>query len=118
MTRASGYESGMPLRNGPHGYGLVTKFLHWLTVAAVVAQFVVGLTMEADDAAFDSADARIDELEDRGEEAAKRGGEDSEEAFDAYIDRLDDELDAREDDYVGAAFSDVVRGTMLGDGVS
>src|SRR6478609_6667026 len=39
----------MPLRNGPHGYGSVTKTLHWLTVLAVVAQFAVGYAMEADD---------------------------------------------------------------------
>jgi cytochrome b561 len=25
----------MRLRNGEHGYGVVTKFLHWLTVAAI-----------------------------------------------------------------------------------
>ena len=31
----------MPLRNGPHGYGTVTKSLHWLTVAGHV-----GLVLE------------------------------------------------------------------------
>lgn len=39
----------MRLRNGPHGYGVVTKTLHWATVLAVAAQFVVGYSMEADD---------------------------------------------------------------------
>lgn len=39
----------MPLRNGPHGYGVVTKVLHWTTVAALLAQFAVGYLMEADD---------------------------------------------------------------------
>lgn len=39
----------MPLRNGPHGYGAVTKTLHWLTVLALVGQVVVGYTMDADD---------------------------------------------------------------------
>ncbi len=38
----------MPLRNGPHGYGAVTKTLHWLTVLAIAAQFVVGYTMDDD----------------------------------------------------------------------
>lgn len=33
-------------RNGEHGYGWVTKTLHWLTVALVLAQFVVGYLME------------------------------------------------------------------------
>lgn len=45
----------MHLRNGEHGYGAVTKLLHWLTVAAVVAQFVVGWTMPVDDDAADRA---------------------------------------------------------------
>ena len=36
----------MPLRNGPHGYGAVTKALHWLIVFALVAQFVLGYGME------------------------------------------------------------------------
>ncbi len=39
----------MPLRNGPHGYGTVTKVLHWTTVAALMAQFAVGYLMDADD---------------------------------------------------------------------
>lgn len=39
----------MSLRNGPHGYGSVTKTLHWLTVLAVLTQFVVGYAMEVDD---------------------------------------------------------------------
>ena len=41
----------MPLRNGEHGYGLVTKVLHWLTFLVVVAQFLVGYTMDAEDSA-------------------------------------------------------------------
>lgn len=32
----------MPLRNGDHGYGAVTKALHWVTVSALTAQFLVG----------------------------------------------------------------------------
>ena len=90
----------MPLRNGEHGYGVVTKSLHWLTVAAITGQFAVGLTMEADDAAFDREDDRIDQLEDSGEEVAKRQGQAAEERFDDEIDRLEDQLKAREDDYV------------------
>ena len=39
----------MALRNRPEGYGVVTKTLHWATVAALVAQVVVGLTMDWDD---------------------------------------------------------------------
>jgi cytochrome b561 len=96
----------MRLRNGEHGYGVVTKTLHWLTVAAITGQFAAGLTMEADDAAFDREGDRIDALEDSGEDAAKRQGEAAEERFENEIDRLEDELDAREDNYVGAAFDE------------
>ena len=39
----------MRLRNGPHGYGAVTKVLHWATVVALVAQFALGYLMEASD---------------------------------------------------------------------
>ncbi|GAA4365102.1 cytochrome b [Nocardioides caricicola] len=38
----------MRLRNGEHGYGLVTKTLHWVTVLAVAAQFTVGYLMDDD----------------------------------------------------------------------
>lgn len=88
----------MPLRNGKHGYGAVTKLLHWLTVAALATQLAVGLTMEADAAAEraeDAADAREDAANDfadaaedtagseAGEEAAEEAGERAEEAADA-----------------------------------
>ena len=40
----------MRFRNGPQGYGLVTKTLHWLTVAALAGQFTIGYSMtRADD---------------------------------------------------------------------
>lgn len=40
----------MRFRNGPGGYGFVTKVLHWLTLLALAAQFVVGYAIErADD---------------------------------------------------------------------
>lgn len=90
----------MRLRNGEHGYGVVTKLLHWLTVAAVAGQFAVGWTMDADDAALEREDGRVDQLEELGEERAESRGEAAEEAFESRIDRLRDELDAREDDYV------------------
>lgn len=108
----------MPLRSGEHGYGVVTKFLHWLTVVAIVGQFLVGWTMEADDDAFDREKDRIDALEDAGKDRAKEQGDSAEDAFKDDIDRLDDQLDAREDDYVSAAFSDVFSGDVLNDGLS
>ncbi|WP_205472405.1 cytochrome b/b6 domain-containing protein [Nocardioides sp. SYSU D00038] len=39
----------MHLRNGEHGYGVVTRTLHWATVLLVLAQLVVGWTMDPDD---------------------------------------------------------------------
>lgn len=96
----------MRLRNGEYGYGAVTKTLHWLTVAAITVQFAVGVTMEADDAAFDREDDRIDELEDSGRDIAEGQGAAAEERFENEIDRLEDELAAREENYVAAAFAE------------
>lgn len=39
----------MPLRNRPDGYGVVSKTLHWVTVAALVAQLAIGYAMDWDD---------------------------------------------------------------------
>ncbi|UYM07477.1 cytochrome b [Solicola gregarius] len=103
----------MRLRNGPHGYGLATKLLHWLTFAVVVTQFAVGWTMNPDDA-LDREDERLDVLEERSEE----GGEASEERAEAEIDRREDALDAREDDIAADTFSDLVSGDFLSSGVS
>lgn len=36
------------LRNGEHGYGLVTKGLHWAIVAAIVAQFTLGYLLDGE----------------------------------------------------------------------
>lgn len=36
----------MRLRNGPAGYGAVTKTLHWVTVVAVATQFVIGYRID------------------------------------------------------------------------
>jgi cytochrome b561 len=38
----------MPLRNGEHGYGGVTKALHWLTVSAILGQFLVGYSVRGE----------------------------------------------------------------------
>ncbi|NGO78728.1 hypothetical protein G6045_24160, partial [Streptomyces sp. YC504] len=37
------------LRNGPQGYGTVTKLLHWLVFTALAVQFAIGYTMDPDD---------------------------------------------------------------------
>ncbi len=91
----------MPLRNGPHGYGLVTKLLHWVTVAALAAQFVVGYVMATDDGGFEEAecDRRSDRLEEQCEQQQDR-------------------LEARADDPLGTAYSDLGSGDILDGGVS
>jgi cytochrome b561 len=107
----------MPLRNGAHGYGSVTKALHWLTVGLITAQFVVGYRMEADDDALEQADGRLDELEERCE-AQTDAGEVAEEQCEEQLELRADELDAREDDFVGDALSGLFSGRGLGDGLS
>ena len=66
----------MRWRTGPDGYGLVTKGLHWLTVALVAAQFAVGWSMDLE--------AGCDP---RGED--RSGGDTSDRAEDR-IDRLEE----------------------------
>jgi cytochrome b561 len=99
------------LRNGEHGYGLVTKVLHWLTVALLVTQFAVGLTMDADHRASDVADDRADTLEDRRDEQAERRGEGAEERLEAQVERREEAADALDGDH-----EDVVRRLLGGDG--
>lgn len=108
----------MRLRNDKLGYGLITKTLHWVTVAAIAGQAGVGLTMEADEAALRREKDRIDALEEQGEQEAKRQGDAAEDRFDAEIDRFEEQLDAREDEYVADAFGDVFSGAAPNDGFS
>jgi cytochrome b561 len=107
----------MRMRNGPHGYGVVTKVLHWLTVLVIVAQFAVGWTMDLDDAT-DRQDDRLDAEADRLEDEAEGRGEAAEEQAEAEIERREDALDAAEDDQASDLFSDVVTGEAFGDGLS
>ncbi len=73
----------MPLRSGPDGYGTVTKFLHWLVFAALVAQFAVGYAMDVDDG-----------CDPPGEE---RSGGDTTDAQEERLDRLEDACEQRAD---------------------
>lgn len=82
----------MALRNGPHGYGLVTKGLHWLTVAAITAQFVVGYSMEAE----------VD-CDPPGED---RGGGDTTDVQEERLDRLEEACEAQVGDGYQVSFGD------------
>ena len=64
----TGYEACMRLRNDEHGYGAVTKTLHWLIVAAIAGQFAVGWTMEANNASLEHEKDRIEQFEESGED--------------------------------------------------
>jgi cytochrome b561 len=106
----------MTARNGEHGYGWVTKSLHWATVVVLVAQFVVGWTMSDD-----AYDARADALEQRWEnrvEIAEGATEWAEEAREDELERRLEALEDREDDYVTAAFEDVVSLRFLEEGLT
>ena len=74
----------MPARNGPGGYGWVTRLLHWATVAVIAAQFAVGYLLDLDD------------CDPPGE---ARSGGDTSDAFEERLDRLEDRCEARADEY-------------------
>jgi cytochrome b561 len=107
----------MQLRNGAHGYGVVTRFLHWLTVAAILGQFVVGYTMDFDEAS-DRAKDRFKDEADRLEEDAEGRGEAAEEQVEAAIEAREDTLDAGKDHQASEVFSDVLTGNAFSDGLS
>lgn len=105
------------LRNGGHGYGVVTKALHWLTVLAILGQFVVGCSMD-----FDRAGERQEELldveADRLEAEAEGRGYAAEDRAEAEIERREDALDAEKDDQAAAVFSEVATGDIFRDGLA
>jgi len=88
----------MALRNGDHGYGAVTKTLHWLTFLVVVAQFAVGWTMD-DDAGREQFDRREDACEATVDsDAAEAEEERCEEQVDRDEDAFKDENEDRPSD--------------------
>jgi cytochrome b561 len=107
----------MQLRNGAHGYGVVTRFLHWLTVAVILGQFVVGYTMDFDEAS-DRAKDRFKDEADRLEEDAEGRGEAAEKQVEADIEAREDTLDAGKDHQASEVFSDVLTGNAYSDGLS
>jgi len=112
----------MALRNGDHGYGVVTKALHWVTFAAVTAQFVVGYNLDEPDVG-DARDDRPDQQEDACEAtedsaAAEAEEERCEERLEQQENHADARADAAEDDYMGAAWSDVWSGDAFSGGLT
>ncbi|WP_275001583.1 cytochrome b [Promicromonospora iranensis] len=102
----------MRWRNGEHGYGIVTKVLHWSTVALLLGQLAVGYVMD------DKADVPDVDCDPPGE---GRGGGDTsdaeEERLDALEDRCEQAQEVREEgaeDAVGSAWSDLWAGDLFG----
>lgn len=107
----------MRLRNGEHGYGVVTKALHWLTVLAILGQFLVGWSMDFDEP-FDQQEDQLEAEADRREEEAEQQGDAAEERVEAENERREDEFDAADDDQAASVLSDVVTGDAFRDGLS
>jgi cytochrome b561 len=74
-----------PPPGGARGYRGSQKVLHWLTVVAVAAQLAVGYNLDLDD-----------DCDPTGEELS---GGDTSDAFEDRLDRLEDQCEARADDY-------------------
>jgi cytochrome b561 len=89
----------MPLRNGEHGYGSVTKALHWLTLGLILGQFVVGYSMVRESSADDAAADRIHDAKEQCKATEELdAAEAEEERCEEEVDRQEDALDARADD--------------------
>lgn len=104
----------MRWRNGEHGYGIVTKVLHWSTVALLVGQLTVGYVMET------KGDVPDVDCDPRAEE---RGGGDTSDAQEERLDRLEDRCEEVQElreqdaeDAVGAAWSDLWSGDLAAAG--
>jgi cytochrome b561 len=109
----------MPLRNGEHGYGAVTKALHWLTFLLILGQFLVGYSMNGEDPAAEAAAERLHDAKDQCKATADSdAAEAEEERCEEELDRQEDALDERADDALGTAWSDLWSGDLLDDGVS
>ena len=83
------------LRNGRHGYGVVTKALHWLTVLGILGQFVIGHAMDFD-AGSDQQEERLEAETERLEGDAEDRGDASGDRVEADIERREDALDAEQ----------------------
>ena len=106
----------MRLRNDDRGYGAVTKLLHWLTVCAFAAQFLVGYTMQTD------ADVPDVDCDPPGEEISGGDLSDAEkDELDRLEEQCEDAQDLREDqadDPVGTAWDDLLTGDLGDAGLS
>lgn len=106
----------MRWRNGEHGYGIVTKVLHWSTVALLAGQFAVGYLMET------KADPPDVDCDPPGED---RGGGNTSDAEEQRLDQLEDRCEQAQElreqdaeDAVGTAWSDLWSGGLTDAGLT
>jgi cytochrome b561 len=107
----------MRWRNGEHGYGIVTKVLHWATVTLLVTQFTVGYLMDDDGGGGRADGVSAVDCDPPGED---RSGGDTSDAEEERIERLEDACEARVGDEgsLGTAWADLWGGSIGADGIS
>lgn len=111
----------MALRNGEHGYGLVTKALHWVTFAAITGQFVVGYTMDDDVEERENEFVTLDGLPCEATDdtdAAEFREETCEEELERLEEQAEAEADRAEDQVFEDAFDSVTHLELFEGGVS
>ena len=92
----------MHLRNGEHGYGVVTKSLHWAVVTLVAAQFALGLALDdgdADDACevLSAAGLQVTVQRLADDSAAERREEQREQQQEVREERREEQQERREE---------------------
>jgi cytochrome b561 len=104
------------------GYGVVTKTLHWLTVAAFVLQFVVGYVMSTEVEETPGETVAQADCDPPGED---RSGGDTSDAEEELMERLEeaceaeqDRLEERGDDTLATAWADLWSGRLSVDGIT
>ena len=109
----------MSLRNGEHGYGAVTKLLHWLTFSAILGQFLVGYSMSTESSAAEAAADRVHDSKEQCKATEDTdAAEADEESCEEELDRQEDALDDRADDALGTAWDDLRSGDLFSGGVT
>lgn len=100
--------------SGARGYAASTKLLHWLTVSALAAEFLVGYTIQTD-----VADVDCDPPDEDGSGGDLSDAQDD--RLDQLEERCEDSQELREEqaeDAVGTAWSDLLAADVTGSGLT
>ena len=109
------------LRNGEHGYGLVTKTLHWVTFAVITGQFAVGYSMDVDVEPEPVQFVNLDGLPcvaTEDSDAAEAREESCEENFERLFEQAEAEADRAEEQVFSDAFDAVINLDLFQGGVT